>query len=376
MKRPSAFILVSVVIALTALLSACSSSASYESAKEESGYSQDTSYSGYYDNDYDIDSMDMYSYSTAALSESSSAMDSDNGSPAEAPVTAQTAAPSSQSGSAQNIERKIIRNADIDIEAESADDCYNSILSYAVELGGYESSCNIDRREYEKIGYAYINATLKLPPEQLDAFVSRVGELGNVTSSSVTSNEITENYYDLKTRLESKQKALESYYGLLDKSETIDDILSIQHRIDEVTEEIESIKGKLRVYDSMVDESTVNLSITEKYEIAAEEKDFTWDSLTFSSFLRLIRNGFLGVCNFLWSLLQWIVIILISASPILIILAAALYIRKRLIKAGKIKKRSGKQRNNVTTPKYVQITPVPASTFDSVEDDTNDDDKK
>ncbi len=237
------------------------------------------------------------------------------------------------------VERKIIRNANVSIEAEDARACYASVLEYVKSLGGYESNYNERSNEYSSGTYIDIEVEFRIAPEKLEEFVGRTGEFGEVTYCAVTSDEVTAEYYDLATRLESKTRALDSYYALFEKAETIDDILTIQYRIDELTEEIESIKGRIRLYDSLVDESTIYLSISQYTSAPVAEKEFEWDSLTGSDFLKLIKNGFLGVCNFVWSALQWFVIILISVLPLLVIAAGVFFavraVRKKLGKTGK-----------------------------------------
>lgn len=238
-------------------------------------------------------------------------------------------APAEESG---EFERKIIRDANIEIEAEDAKACYASVLQYVKSLGGYESSFNERSNEYSSGTYVDIDAEFRLPPEKLDEFVGHTGDFGEVTYCSVTSEEITETYYDLATRLETKERALDSYYELLEKAETIEDILIIQKRIDDLTVEIESIKGRLRLYDSLVDESTVYLSISQYTAAPVAEKEFEWDSLTAGDFFKLIKNGFLGVCNFVWSAFQWLLIIVISSLPILLIAGAVFFVVRKVRK--------------------------------------------
>lgn len=267
--------------------------------------------------------------------------------PQEAPE-AESAADSSQ-----EYERKIIRNADLSMRAEDADACYDALLAALKESGGREVSVNRSSNDSGSYRYITISATFKLPPEKLDAFLETAGEAGEVTWSNVYSNEITEEYYDVKIRLEAKQKSLEQYYAILEGCETIDEILTVQKYINDLTEDIESLEGQLRLYNSLVDESTVELSITQKVNAPIAEDDFEWDSLGATDVLLLIKNGFLGVVNFLWSLLLWIIIIVISASPILLIVAGV------IIAVRIYRKKHPKKEKPVRTVYMAPMPPVP-----------------
>jgi len=314
--RILAIIMAVVLLAAVPALMGCSSSS--DSAAAE--MATDSYYSDYAPTyDYDV------GYNSSA-----------DGSGSETETVAEE---SGSEAEQSEVERKIIRNADVSIDAEDANACYNAILTYAKQLGGYESNFNSRSNDYGGDLYVYIDLELRLPPEKLDEFISEIknGEYGEVTNCSVTSDEVTEEYYDLETRLASKEKSLESYYALLEKAETIDDIMSIQYHIDSITEEIEAIKGRLRLYDSLVDESTVSISITQYTAAPIEEKEFEWNSLSAGDFFKLIKNGFLSVCNFVWSALLWIVIIVVSLLPILIIVGAVIFVVRKIRKKSESK---------------------------------------
>lgn len=318
-----------LLLAAVPMLVGCGASSNDMLSSAESSY--DSSYN--YDYDYDIGDANY------------SSTDSLEG----AGLTATTEA--SQSGNTGEVERKIIRNANVDIEAEDANVCYDAIISELKACGGYESNYNAGRNEYSSGIYVHIEAELRINPDKLEEFVEQIktGEYGDVTYCSITSDEVTEKYYDLATRMESKEKALESYYELLEKAESVEDILIIQNHIDELTEDIEAIKGKLRVYDSLIEESTIYINITQHTEKPAEEKEFEWDSLTRGDFGRLIKNGFLGVCNFVWSALQWIVIILISLSPVLLVAGVIIFIVVKIRKKKAAKAKDEKKENSENT---------------------------
>lgn len=255
-------------------------------------------------------------------------------------------------------ERKIIRDADVYMTADDADACYKSLLAKAKELGGYEA--NSYRRSNDNGSYRYIDisATIKVPSEKLDTFLAFLGDAGTVESQSVSSNEITAEYYDVKTRLESKRAALERYLEMLEQASTIAEMISIQNQIDYLTEDIEAYEGRLKLYDSQTSESRVSLDIHQKVEMTATDEDFEWDSLEGGEILKLIANGFMSVLNFLWSALVWIVIIGISASPIIIIVVGVIHVIKRYRKKHP-KKPKAVQPYMPGVTAYVQPQPVP-----------------
>ncbi|MCL1848073.1 MAG: DUF4349 domain-containing protein [Clostridiales bacterium] len=140
-------------------------------------------------------------------------------------------------------DRKVIRNANLEIMSPDAALLYKNIVDFSTGLGGYENSYSIVNHE----SYSVITAVIKIPPEYLSIFVNFIGDQGNVINSTMNSDDITENYYDAKTRLETKRKSLDQYYQLLMKANGIEEIVYINRIIDGITEDIEYLEGRLNL---------------------------------------------------------------------------------------------------------------------------------
>ncbi len=231
--------------------------------------------------------------------------------------------------SADQMEDKIIRTARVDMESEDAEKCYQTLAKFARENGGSEQNVSKSYDSYGDYEYLNITATLKIAPDKLEEFIKLAEKTDKVTSSEISADDVTREYYDVKLRLESKKEALKSYYKLLGEAKTIQDSLEIQRYITDLTAEIESMEGTLKYYDSRVDLSTVYLNVRQRDRNAEEIEDFHWDSLSFGDFCKLMKNGFLSVLNFLWSLLLWLIIAVVVLSPVLLIAGAVFFFVRR-----------------------------------------------
>lgn len=207
-------------------------------------------------------------------------------------------------------DKKIIKNAQLELRAKDVGVCYQQLLDQAVSLGGYEFSQTMS--EFE--GGKNVTAVLKLPPEQLDAFIRFAGESFKLTHSSVSSDDISQQYYDSQTRLETMKKSLDQYYVLLEKAEDTTSMLEIQKQIDSLILEMEALEGSLAYWDQLVAESTVEISIYTESTLADSETE--WKVLSGSEMGKMIKNGFLKLCNVVVTVLQFLCIILICSAPI------------------------------------------------------------
>lgn len=233
-----------------------------------------------------------------------------------------TAAPLSAKTASQTTEKKIIKNGNVDIEAEDVQESYQKFLDYIVSQGGYEFSKNLSNSS----DYSNLSATVKVPPDKLDAVLEYARECGKVINVNISMNDITMSYTDTEIRLENKRKNLEKYYEFYEKAGTMEEMIAIQAQIDSITAEIESYEGQLKYWNSQIDESTLSIYIQEAADPNKIPEDIDWSSLSLSSMGKLISNGFVSVVNGIVTFFQWIVIIVASISPVLIAAAVIVFI--------------------------------------------------
>ena len=124
----------------------------------------------------------------------------------------------------------------------------------------------------------------------------------------------------------TQQTKLERLQTLLSQAETMEDIITIESAISETELAIEQLTGTLRQYDSLVDYSTVTISLEEVYKLSNAEEPPT----TFASRLgRAFAAGWNGFVDFL----EAIVMILAYAwVPVLVLLAVGGTVLWRLLR--------------------------------------------
>ena len=84
-------------------------------------------------------------------------------------------------------------------------------------------------------------------------------------------------YYDIQSRLEVLRTERDALNAMLEKATDVESMLSIRDRLYNVIEEIESYETRLRVYDSLVSYSTINMTVDEVVEYTkAQVEEPTW----------------------------------------------------------------------------------------------------
>ena len=233
--------------------------------------------------------------------------------------------------------RKIIRNADLTVETLSFDAFLNELASSVGSFGGYVESSSIGDRGYYRNGQKlrYARYTIRVPAEQLDAFLNAVSDLGNVTSINTGLRDVTTNYVDSEKHLESLRVEQQALLEILAKAETVEDIITVQDRLTYVRYEIESYEAILRTYDDQIALSSVNLTVNEvEKETPVEKETFGQEvSRRFNESLESVGNGFKSFAAwFLGNAPEIIVVLLFFGAQALIIVLIVKGAKKRAAK--------------------------------------------
>lgn len=163
---------------------------------------------------------------------------------------------------------KIIKNVNISAQTKEYEKSLDGILSALKQNGGYEESVKSSGKNYYSGDYYTRSAymTLRVPAENLDAFLGEVGNMINITSQSSSISNVTSQYYDTKARLEVLEAERIAYEEMLTMAKEVSEVLQIKDRLYQTIAEIEASKTQLNVYDNKVAYSTVVINIDEVKE--------------------------------------------------------------------------------------------------------------
>ncbi len=217
-----------------------------------------------------------------------------------------------------NTEAKIIRNATINGETKDFDSAVEQIKAELGSIGGYIENSEISGGESLSNGrktQKRANFVLRIPADKLDSFLTTADGLLNITSSTETTTDVTLEYYDIQSRmdtLKSKKAALEA---MLEQAQTLEDIRLIQDDLYAVIADIEAYQSQLNIYDSKVSYSTVTLYITEVIE-------YTEASTEEPTFGERIKEAFTESWQSFGEFMQGLAVFIVRTLPLFLTLAA------------------------------------------------------
>jgi hypothetical protein len=183
-------------------------------------------------------------------------------SPSQAPTT--TAPGSTPAPAAPPVvdTRKLIRNAQLDLEVKSFQAAVDQVTDLAKAGGGY-----IDSSNSQKGGNGKLQGTVvvKILPQYLDSFLLKLRDLGELRNQSVSTDDVTKDYFDTQARLANSQKMEAQLQDLLKRENgKVSDLLQVERELARVRGNIEEMQGQLKLYDFQVQFATITINMREK----------------------------------------------------------------------------------------------------------------
>ncbi len=219
-------------------------------------------------------------------------------------------------------EQKLIRRVDFTIKTMEFDAVLENIQSMTASVGGRVEFLS----QYGDASTGALrnaNLTLRIPAEKLDAFLTDVEDVGNITSYSNQVEDATSTYYDVQARLDTQLTKMERLQKLLAEATEVSDLIEIESSIADTQYMIDSYQGRLKGMDDQVDYSTVSVYVQETR--IAETKE--------ASFWQRVGDGLAGSVEDGLSFLEDACVFLLSAAPwiavVALIVIAVRIIRKK-----------------------------------------------
>ena len=166
-------------------------------------------------------------------------------------------------------EKKIIRDGDMQIEVGDLKKAKSFIDSTLKKFGAYYENEVYESHEYQ----SSYRLKIRVSSVHFDSLVNTASsQSGKVTLKNINARDVTEEFYDIKTRLENNESYLLQYRNLLKRANSINDILEVQEKIRRLEEEMDSRKGRLKYLSDQVSYSTLNLTLIERHEWQEQNK--------------------------------------------------------------------------------------------------------
>jgi hypothetical protein len=212
---------------------------------------------------------------------------------------------------------KIIKKGTLKLKVKSIKETTKQIKGVSENFNAYIANLRYVNTSYQKEN----TFTIKVPKAYFDVLLDSISTYAEkIDQETINTQDVTEQFVDVTSRLETKLQVKERYESVLrKKAKTVKDIIYAEEKLGSIQEEIEAAQGKLKYLSNRVAFSSIDVTLYE--EIPYQEVKIKGESFWSKS-----KKGFL----FGWNLLEGLVLAFVhSWSIIVIIIVGILLYRNR-----------------------------------------------
>lgn len=227
---------------------------------------------------------------------------------APAPETAEgMATAQAREGSLPSLNLKTIKTGVLTIEIKKGtfNQEYSRVALIADSSGGYVSDSRSSSDGSRVTGGT---VTIRVPNESYSEVLEDLKELGEVTAISEESQDVTEEYVDLESRINNLRAQEAVYLRLMAKAQTVEESIAVQRELATVQEQIEQLTGRRNYLDGHVQFSTVQVNLVEPGSATGSGEGWGFTQ-ALSDAAHGVVEGLNAVIRFLGDALVYIIII-------------------------------------------------------------------
>jgi hypothetical protein len=168
---------------------------------------------------------------------------------------------------------RIVRAASLTVQVANGkfDSALTRLIDLAAREGGYVAGSNAVSDDSERIRTGTI--TFAVPSDKYEETIGQVRGYGTVQAFNSSAQDVSQQYVDLSSRLKNAEAQRDAMLALLQRATSINDIISIQNQLGQITGLIEQLKGQIAFLEHATGYSTINVTLREAAVLAPRTTD-------------------------------------------------------------------------------------------------------
>ena len=157
---------------------------------------------------------------------------------------------------------RVIRTGDLTLEVKKGafDSSYQSALDTVTALGGYLQSA---QAQADQGPLQAGTVTFAVPSDRFQQALEQLKKIGVEKAIHVSGQDVSLQYVDLQARLGNLEAQRDAMIALLQRAQSVADIITVQNQLGSITGQIEQLKGQIAYFDKATSLSTLSVTIRE-----------------------------------------------------------------------------------------------------------------
>jgi hypothetical protein len=228
------------------------------------------------------------------------------------------------------MERKIVRHADLNLESGSPEESMTKINAIAESKGGFVVESQQSSSDEKAATRDIVVMTVRVPAARFNETLGEIRQTASrVLIENVKGEDVTEEFIDIEARLKTEKALEQQFLEIMKQAKSVEDALSVQRQLAQVRGEIEKVEGRKRFLENQSSLSTIKIRLQTPTAFSASSSGFS------EQLGQSFGRGFDAALGFILGLVTFVIAIL--PFLLLVVLPLALVIRYFLRKQRKRK---------------------------------------
>lgn len=228
-------------------------------------------------------------------------------------------------------QRLLLQDTTVDELVKDVTKASQQIEDIAKKSGGYLVNKGLSKPEGGEFGHIEI----RVPTEKREAAIEEIKAVGIKTIGyEVFAQDLTDSYTDLETQLANLEKVKTKMDAILDQATKVTDLVDIQMQINNIQQQIDSIKGQQNYLTQVAKLTKIHVNLSTDEMALPYVPDTSWRPATV--FKSAVRSMVITL-RYMFNVLVWVIVYI----PVFLILGLVFLIVRLVWK--KIKPKSVNQ---------------------------------
>lgn len=171
--------------------------------------------------------------------------------------------------------QKLSRRGSIALTVEDVDAAAARVRSIAAAEKGMVLSESIASEPEDVVTGGFSTITVSVPTARLDAALDQLSKLGEVHSRTTATDDVTSQYVDTASRVETMKASVERVRSLMGRAERLADIVSLEAELSRRQADLEAVQSQLAALEGQVAMAPIEVRLSTDEKVLEEVEDDT-----------------------------------------------------------------------------------------------------
>ena len=217
--------------------------------------------------------------------------------------------------------QQIIYHAHATVQTTAFDESIEQVHGLIERYHGFLQHSNISGQDLHAIQGGWFSGrwasfSIRVPAGSYQAMLDALEDVGVVSQMSTTATNVTAQYADIESRLNSLRVQEERILDLLEHAGSLTDLLELEARLGSLIQQIEFLTADRNHLDAQISCSTIDLQISEVEAYTHVGQNRSGISGAFSSSVAGLYGFGVGLVLFLVALVPWLIVAAVVGVPV------------------------------------------------------------